>query len=213
MPESKFSHKKYYIEPNNQKMISKYNIRTGMIITFPYSAYDKKPLVFVMDTQEIGKSDEKSFSGINLNYLPIKEINKFFIKALNKMSWENDKRTKFPRGRLLDDEVAGLRPITLYQSLIKRTLLQKRNCWRTYKYNKIKTAMQIKFKFEEPPLNQIWQDGFQQLNKISKDEMYKKLKGDKPKTITFEQPDFTNQWDSISIHEEFKYGFTNRYKI
>ena len=73
------------------------------------------------------------------------------------------------------------------QTIIKKTILQKRNCWRTYKYGKVKTVMQVKFKFEDPPLNQIWQDDFKKLSRINKNEMYKKLKGDKPKTITFEE--------------------------
>ena len=49
-----------------------------MIITFRYPVGNKdpRPLVFVMDTDEyVTPATKKSFSGINLNYLPIGELN------------------------------------------------------------------------------------------------------------------------------------------
>ena len=66
---AKYNHRKYYSAPQNKKMIGKYQIKNGMIVTFKYQTTgDKAPLVFVMDTDEFTRSDKKSFSGINLNY-------------------------------------------------------------------------------------------------------------------------------------------------
>ena len=49
---------------------------------------------------------------------------------------------------------------------------------------------QVKFKFFEPPLNQIWQDGFERLNRVSKSKMTRLLKENhRPKDINF------NNWN------------------
>ena len=206
MPQNKYNHSRYYQGINFQKTISKFNIRTGMIVSFPYPGpVDRSPTVFVMDTQEGGKPDENSFSGINLDYLPIREVNQFFIRALEKMSWELDKKTKFPRGRLYDEEVGGIKPIALYNSIVKKTLLSKRDCWRTYKYHKIKQVTQVRWKFFEPPLNQIWQDGFEKLNKISKSKMQRRLKENyQQKDINFNNPNFNLQWNNLLRYKEFE---------
>lgn len=206
MPQNSYNHRRYYAQSEFRKTISKFTIRTGMIISFPYPGpSDRKPTVFVMDTNEADKPEDRSFSGINLDYLPIREVNQFFIKALTKMSWEVDKITKLPRGKLYDEEVGGLKPIALYKSIVKRTLLNRRDCWRTYKYNKVKQVEQIRFKFTTPPLNQIWQDGFEKLNKLSQNESYERLKENtKPKHIDFNQPSFNSQWPKLQSYRQFK---------
>ena len=204
MAQSKYNHRKYYSEGKYRKTLSKFDIRSGMIVTFPYAAFDKRPLVFVMDTDEFLKPELKSFSGINLNYLPIKEINDFFIKSLTKVSWVLDIKTRYPRAKLWDEEVAGVKPIALYKTLVKK-VLRKRNCWRTYKYSKVRFVEQVIFKFEDPPLNQIWQDGFEKISKISESTMHRKLKDNKTqKNITFKTPNFRMEWDKMVIHSEFE---------
>lgn len=202
----KYNHKRYFAEGKYRKTISKFEIRTGMIVHFPYPGpYDRKPTVFVMDTNETGAPDKKSFSGVNLDYIPIREVNKFFIRLLSKMGWEVDRRTRFPRGRLYDEEVGGIKPIAIYNTIVKKALLNKRDCWRTYKYSKIRRTEQVKFKFFEPPLNQIWQDGFEKLNRVSKGDMTRLLKENhRPKDINFNNPNFDLQWKNLLNFKEFE---------
>ena len=71
-----------------------------MIIEFQYMNENNKksrPLVFVMDTDEFRDPSKKTFSGVNLNYLPFLEVEKFFVKLLGKAGWELDKHTKLPK--------------------------------------------------------------------------------------------------------------------
>tara|TARA_R100001443_G_C3354452_1_gene177604 strand:+ start:545 stop:1483 length:939 start_codon:yes stop_codon:yes gene_type:complete len=205
MRNQRFNHKRYFQEQKFRKPLSKFSIRTGMIVHFNYPGWDRKPTVFVMDTNEVGQPDNRSFSGINLDYLPIKEVNMFFMRALNRMSWEVDKLTKFPRGRLYDEEVGGLKPIALYNSVVKRTVLLKRDCWRTYKYKKVKGVEQVKWKFSDPPLNQIWQNGFKKLNKLNVNEVERRLKENhQQKDINFNKPNFDSQWSFLQNYQPFK---------
>ena len=83
---TKHNHTRYYSKSKNRKNLAKFDIKTGMIVNFPYSGNsDKRPLVFVMETNTAGtKSKESSFSGINLNYLSLTDINKFFVKVSTK---------------------------------------------------------------------------------------------------------------------------------
>ena len=56
---TKYNHKKYYLNPKNRKQINKFDIKSGMIINFPYKGNsDKRPLVFVMDTDEYAKQEK-----------------------------------------------------------------------------------------------------------------------------------------------------------
>jgi len=174
---TKYNHKRYYIEKNRRKSLSKWNIKSGQIITFPYHTYDKRPLVFVMDTDEFNpKPENKSFSGINLNYLPLHEINKFFIKMLSKAGWELDGITKLPKVNLWEDDDPGVKPIVVYNTLVKRQLLNRKqmDIWRTYKYDKVKQVEHVSFNFKVEPLNEISELGFK--GKISKSTMYRKLR-------------------------------------
>ena len=133
----------------NRKQIGKFDITTGMIVTFAYQGYDKRPLVFVIDTDEYAPVGKKTFIGVNLNYLPIGELNKFFLMMLKRVSWEQDKTTGMPKIDLWDNENPGVRPNIIYDNIVKPKLLQKRDCWRTYKYNKITAVEQVAFKFAD----------------------------------------------------------------
>ena len=177
---SKYNHRKYYSAMENRKQVGKFSISTGMIITFNYTGYDKKPLLFVMDTDEYTSPDKKSFSGVNLNYLPIGEINNFFIRVLQRVGWEMDKVTKMPKIDLYDEENPGFKIEPIYTSIVKARLLNRgKDCWRTYKYDKVRGSVQIvKFQFNISPLKEIMNKDFKKLGKISKTSMYKILKGD-----------------------------------
>jgi hypothetical protein len=151
-----FNHRRFYQKPEQRKIITKMEITNGMIITFRYKGgTDKRPLLFVMDTDEYIPREKRDFSGINLNYLTIGEINTLFLKILNQTGWEYDLITKMPKVDIWDEENPGPRPIKIYESVIKKQVLNKRDCWRTYKYSKVNIVEQINFKFTVPPLNKI----------------------------------------------------------
>lgn len=199
---SKFSHRKYYTDSKNRKVIGKFKITSGMIVNFRYPGTDSKPLVFVMDTDEyVSPAKNKSFSGINLNYLSIGEINKFFIQVLSRANWEESKETGLPKVDLWDEEDPGTKPITIYNSFVKRGLLSRKECWRTYKYNKVSTVEQIKFDFSMPPLTALKEN--KSLKKISKSTMYRKLKQPTIKNLRYSKPNFSFEWGEARRYPEF----------
>ena len=156
---TRYNHKRYYTKSKNRKILGKFDIKSGMIINFPYPGKsDKRPLVFVMDTDEYAKPDKKSFSGINLNYLSTTDINKFFIKLSNMVGWEIDVRTKLPKVDLWEEEDPGVKPTKIYNSIVKKDLLKRKDCWRTYKYNKVKSVEMINFQFEVEPLKSLMKE-------------------------------------------------------
>ena len=151
-----------------------------MIVTFRYprGTKDPRPLVFVMDTDEyVTPASKKSFSGVNLNYLTISEINLLFIRMLNKVGWELDRVTRRPKVDLWDDEEMGLRPQIIYDQILKTTILKKRNCWRKYKHEKISQVEQVTFNFNVSPLNQL--SKIEGLSKVTKSDMEKMIKESK----------------------------------
>ena len=78
-------HKRFYSKREDKKSIPKLQIKTGMIIEFIYRKKDNsttRPLVFVMDTDEYVARNKKTFHGIDLNYLPSQEVEKFFTNLL-----------------------------------------------------------------------------------------------------------------------------------
>jgi hypothetical protein len=194
---SKYNHRRYYNSMESRKNIGKFDIKTGMIVTFGYSGYDKNPLVFVMDTQEYVSSDKKRFSGINLNYLPIGEINSLFVKILQRVGWEVDKATNMPKIDLFDEEDPGFRVEPVFTSVVHPTLMARgKDCWRTYKYSKLLGTTQIvKFNFNISPLKEIMNPNFKKLSKISKTSMHKLLRGDESdfKPTTPKQPEKPSQ--------------------
>ena len=175
------SHRKYYQSNENRRFINKYNINTGMIITFRYvGSVDPKPLVFIMDTNEFVPSEKKTMSGINLNYIPIGELNRLFIRMLSNAGWELDVQTNFPKVNLWDEDDPGIRPEIIYERIIKPDLLPRRDCWRTYKYTKMASVEQVIFDFDVQPLNklkELAQGNLKKMDQISKSEMYKYLRG------------------------------------
>ena len=187
-------HKRFYSKGGDKKLIAKFNISSGMIVEFPYKSKSNersKPLVFVMDTDEYGSPHKKSFSGINLNYLPHREIEKFFVKVLSKAGWELDKFSKFPKVDLWEEENPGVKPIVIYKSFLKKAFLNRFDCWRTYKYMGMNTVQHIKFNFKTYPLSEVYdnvdkiidskkslvtEENRQLMDKISKTKMYNLLK-------------------------------------
>ena len=74
-------------------------------------------------------------------------------------------------------------PEIVYTKEVKTRLLQKRDCWRTYKYNKVNTVEQVNFRFNVSPLDEITSTVTNKntetnilVNSISKSTMYRKLK-------------------------------------
>ena len=176
---SRYNHRKYYQSMKNRKQIGKFDITTGMIVTFAYQGYDKRPLVFVIDTDEYAPVGKKTFSGVNLNYLPISEVNNLFVRVLQKASWELDKKTKVPKVDLFDEENPGAKIEPIYNSIIKATLLNRRkDCYRTYSYASLKGSVEIvKFEFNVSPLKEIVNQDFKKLDKINRTTMYQLLRG------------------------------------
>ena len=182
---AKYNHKRFYSNPKQRKMIPRYEITNGMIITFRYKGgnRDQRPLVFVMDTNEYVTTQKRNFSGVNLNYLTLGEVNKFFLKVLTRARWEYSKITKMPKVDIWDEENPGVRSQIIYEHIVKKTLLNKRDCWRTYKYNKCASIEQVNFKFNVHPLDKLLKGG--KIDKINekqfKDEMsdsrYGKIQG------------------------------------
>ena len=171
------NHRIFYNDVENKRSISKNDITNGMIINFRYNTgSDKNPLVFVLDTQ-IGKgSNKRSFSGINLNYLSVSQINRFFLRLLSRVGWEYDKKTNMYRVEILDEGATkGINPLQIYESLVKPQLVSNTNCWRIYKHSKITAIHQIRFDFEIPPLNKI-RDLGGDVKTISKSDLYRQLR-------------------------------------
>ena len=180
MAVNKYNHRRYYNSMKNRKQIAKFDIKSGMIVTFGYRGYDKNPLVFVMGTDEYVAPEKKMFHGVNLNYIPLGEINQLFVRILQRVGWEVDKATKMPKIDIFDEEDPGFRVEPIFNSIVKPRLIDRgRDCWRTYKYSKLMGSIQIiKFNFNISPLKEIMSPDFKNLPKISKTSMRKLLKGD-----------------------------------
>ena len=153
-------HRRFY-PPKNQKTIPPMNIKSGMIVEFMYrdkNGKPSKPLVFVVDTDEYVARDKKVFHGINLNHIPHTEVEKFFKAMGNKVGWELDKQSKFPKMNLYEEEDTGIRPNVFYKPIIKAKVLNRFDCWRTYKYVRAKSVTQIKWNFESKALKEVYKD-------------------------------------------------------
>ena len=181
-------HRRFYPKANDRVRLTKFNIKSGMIVEFPYT--DKfnnksKPLVFVMDTDEFTSPEKKNFSGINLNYLPYLQIERFFVKMLSRAGWDKDKHTKIPKVNLWEEEDSGVRPLGIYKTFLKTSLLKRFDCWRSYKYKNVRSVFQIKYHFKTKPLSEVYDIALSKaaktkdkelLPKVSKTEMYKLLR-------------------------------------
>ena len=54
-----------------------------------------------------------------------------------------------------EEEDPGVRPIRIYNSIVKKDLLKRKDCWRTYKYDKVKIVEVIGFEFDVEPLKSL----------------------------------------------------------
>jgi len=152
-------HRRFYSARNDKKSIPPMDIKSGMIVEFQYRDRnnDKSiPLVFVVDTDEYGTRDKKLFHGLNLNHMPHTEVEKFFQAMGTKTGWELDKQSKFPKMNIYEEEDAGIRPNLVYKPIIKAKVLNRFDCWRTYKYTRVKSAKQIKWNFQSKALKEIY---------------------------------------------------------
>jgi hypothetical protein len=153
-------HRRFY-PAKNQRGISPMNIKSGMIVEFMYRDKNNKiskPLVFVVDTDEYVARDKKVFHGINLNHIPPAEVEKFFIAMGDKVGWELDQQSNFPKMNLYEEEDVGIRPLVVYKPIIKAKVLTRFDCWRTYKYIRTKSVMHIKWNFQSNKLKNIYDD-------------------------------------------------------
>mgnify|MGYP003661694618 FL=1 len=69
---------------------------------------------------------------------------------------------------LWEEEDQGVKPVKVYQSLIKKSLLKRYDCWRTYKYKNTSSLFQIKYHFKTKPLSKIYDTIFLNENQQSK---------------------------------------------
>jgi len=118
------------------------------------------------------KTENNSVSGINLNYLTATHINRFFVKVLSKASWRKDESTKFSRVNLHDEGSAGgVSPSIIYESVVKKSVLNRVNCWRKYKFTKMSGNVQhINFKFNVSPLKELMEEDNRSIGKINEKE-------------------------------------------
>ena len=170
-------HKRFYPKKTDRIDVSKFHVKSGMIVEFPYKTENKstRPLVFVMDTDEFKPTKKKTFSGINLNYLPSFEIERFFARMLTESKWEVDRHTKVAKLNLWEEDDEGTRPIILYKHIVKPTILSRYEAWRSYSYHKIRDIYQIRYHFKTHPLSLIY-EGNQRLGRVKKQEMTEILK-------------------------------------
>ena len=183
-------HKRFYSGRKDKKTIPPLDIKSGMIIEFAYRDKDRKPsrpLVFVVDTDEYGTRDKKVFHGLNLNHVPYTEVEKFFIAMGKKVGWELDKQSKFPKMNLYEEEDTGIRPVVFYKQIIKPLILKRFDCWRSYKYMRVKSVKQIKWNFESKSLKEVYNELETQQEKRSTTKKPKQAKKPKqPKKIKTE---------------------------
>ena len=154
-------HRRFYTGIENRRAIGKLQIKSGMIVEFNYRDVNEnpsRPLVFVMDTNEYVTPDKKSFSGVNLNYIPATEIERLFKGMIKKVGFEIDKETKFPKLDLYEEEDIGTRPKILWKPLVKQKLMNRFDCWRTFKYQNVKNAKQIRYQFTSKELKEVYKD-------------------------------------------------------
>ena len=152
-------HRRFYSGRNDKKSIPPMDVKSGMIVEFQYLDRNKDksiPLVFVVDTDEYGTKDKKLFHGLNLNHMPHTEVEKFFQAMGTKTGWELDKQSKFPKMNVYEEEDAGIRPDIFYKPIIKAKVLNRFDCWRTYKYTRVKSVKQIKWNFQSKALKEIY---------------------------------------------------------
>ena len=163
---------------NLEKIIVGLIICLLSFVFFSENKEDVKPEV-VIDTDEYAPVGKKTFSGINLNYLPISEVNNLFVRVLQKAAWELDKKTKVPKVDLFDEENPGAKIEPIYNSIIKATLLNRgKDCYRTYSYSSLKGSVEIvKFEFNVSPLKEIINQDFKKLDKINRTTMNQLLRG------------------------------------
>tara|TARA_Y100001937_G_C7025888_1_gene287725 strand:- start:83 stop:577 length:495 start_codon:yes stop_codon:yes gene_type:complete len=155
-------HRRFYSTSGSKKVIPKLQIKTGMIVEFTYrdkSGKPSRPLIFVMDTDEYTTKDKKIFHGVNLNYLPSIEVETLFENIISKTNFEIDKETKFPKVNLFEEEDPdGLKPFVIYKPFVKAKLLNRFDCWRSYKYINVKNVKQIRWNFTSNKLSEVYKN-------------------------------------------------------
>ena len=154
-------HRRFYSKREDKVSIPKLQIKSGQIVEFMYrdkNGKKSKPLVFVMDTNEYVAKDKKTFSGVSLNYIPSMEIERLFKNIIKKTGFEIDKETKFPKINLFEEEDVGLRPSVIWKPFVKEKLMNRFDCWRTFKYTNVRNVKQIKYNFTSKELQKIYEN-------------------------------------------------------
>ena len=154
-------HRRFYSKREDKISIPKLQIKSGQIVEFSYKDKNNKPskpLVFVMDTNEYVAKDKKTFSGVSLNYIPSMEIERLFKNIIKKTGFEIDKETKFPKINLYEEEDIGLRPSVIWKPFVKEKLMNRFDCWRTFKYTNVRNVKQIKYNFTSKELQKIYEN-------------------------------------------------------
>ena len=154
-------HRRFYSKREDKVSIPKLQIKSGQIVEFSYrdkNGKPSKPLVFVMDTNEYVAKDKKTFSGVSLNYIPSMEIERLFKNIIKKTGFEIDKETKFPKINLYEEEDIGVRPRIIWKPFVKEKLMNRFDCWRTFKYTNVRNVKQIKYNFTSKELQEVYKN-------------------------------------------------------
>ena len=123
--------------------VNKWTMINAMVVRFFHNTtgiHDRKPLVFILDTDEFNPNPKKrSISGINLNYLPEPIIQKLFTKLSKQLTLTDTKHGhNFVRFAIKDEEdPKGTPGDIIYQKIIAPMLIKQWDCYRTYLYNNL----------------------------------------------------------------------------
>jgi len=154
-----YRHYNNYSLSSDTKIINKWDVQAGQIVTFRYKSHiqklkDRRPLLFVLDTDEYNPDPTiRALHGVNLNYIPEGEVEKMFLRILERVGWDIHKQTGFPRVDVWDEaDTKAMRPVILYNTIIKPFVMPRFHCWRTYKYRTITTVEAVKYNFDAKPL-------------------------------------------------------------
>ena len=127
----------------------------GQLITFRYNSpkrYDPSPLVFFI----YNDTNAKLIHGINLNYLYEADIQNIFTKMSNFVNIELEHNSEDESYTRIDlnknpSSKAGVNGEKLYEQFIKPKVLslpRTKNCYRTYKPNKMTSIRSVNYQFD-----------------------------------------------------------------
>ena len=139
----------------SQNVTSLDQVLPGQIITFRYNSpkrYDPSPLVFFIHNDK----SNKLVHGINLNYLYEADVQNIFSKMSKFVNIEMEYNSEDESYTRIDinknsKSKAGINGDKLYEQFIKpkvMSLPRTKNCYRTYKPNKMTAIRSVNYQFD-----------------------------------------------------------------